>query len=227
MPKTMVKIIIDESTTHKAEELFDRYYKQFGNIVSAEMQNELPRVEFTLTLINEDNDIMIIKNGLTSGYIGNGANATIRVLNKAGFKDIDELVHTKGSFKLNLERKIKMITKLKYHDVSDDEKLNKIREDRENLWSNLINDYLKTQKPWNTEQLSSMIRSLQEYFSVDTPENMDLNSKQYRRAIDNLSRISVFLLGLLTGDKEFDKDHADYVTKKLIEIFLELKIGKE
>lgn len=120
-----------------------------------------------------------------------------------------------------------MITNLKYHDVSDDERVNKLREDRENLWNVLINDYLKTQKPWTAEQLNSMIRSLQEYFSVDTPENMALNSKQYRRAIDNLSRISVFLLELLTGDKEFDKGHADYVTKKLMEIFLELKIGRD
>ncbi|WP_010243746.1 hypothetical protein [Acetivibrio cellulolyticus] len=120
-----------------------------------------------------------------------------------------------------------MITALKYHDVSDDEKVNKLRVDRENLWNELINDYLKTQKPWNAEQLNSMIRSLQEYFSVDTPENMNLELKQYRMAIDNFSRISVFLLELLTGEKEFDKGNADYITKKLMEIFLVLEIGRE
>lgn len=95
----MVEITIDAST-HKAEELFEKYYYQFGNIISAEMQNELPKVEFKLILINEDGDKMIIKNGLTSGYVGVGANGTIRVLKKAGFNDIDDLVHTKNSFKL-------------------------------------------------------------------------------------------------------------------------------
>ena len=124
---------------------------------------------------------------------------------------------TKGAFNM---------TTLKYHDSSDDERVNKIRRDREALWNKLINDYLKTQKPWNTEQLDSMIRSIQEYFSVDTPENIDFNSKQYKRAIDNLSRISAFLLELLTGDKGFDNEHAMYITKKLMEIFLELGIGR-
>jgi len=96
----MVEIFIDANSTHKAEELFEKYHKAFGTIVSVEMNNKLPKVEFELTLVNEAGDKMIVKNGLTSGYAGEGPHGTLRVLQKAGF-DVDEkLVHTQDTFKL-------------------------------------------------------------------------------------------------------------------------------
>lgn len=96
----MVNITIQASSTNKAEKLFERYYKGFGNIVYVEMKNQLPQVEFELIFLNEDGDIMTIKDGLTSGYVGEGPNGTVRVLKKAGFEGIEDIVHTKDSFKI-------------------------------------------------------------------------------------------------------------------------------
>ncbi|MDQ2087967.1 hypothetical protein RBH29_16175 [Herbivorax sp. ANBcel31] len=95
----MVKITINANTIYKAEELFEKYYKQFGNIISAEMENSLSMGKFKLTLINEEGEKIIINKSLTSGDYGKASDATIRVLKKAGFTKIEEAVHSKKSFK--------------------------------------------------------------------------------------------------------------------------------
>lgn len=98
----MVEILIDVNTTHDAEELFEQYIETFGNIVSAEMKGTTEkRVEFELTLTNKLGQKMIIKTGLTAGYVGTGPNGTIRVLRKAGFVFDDELVHSHEFFKIS------------------------------------------------------------------------------------------------------------------------------
>lgn len=48
-------------------------------------------------------DKIIVKGGLTSGYIGEGPSGTIAVLNAFGFNDIDDLVYESKEFELKFE----------------------------------------------------------------------------------------------------------------------------
>lgn len=114
---------------------------------------------------------------------------------------------------------------LRYHDVSEgDERVTKIRKNREELWSCLYAKYKEHGEDWNIDEIESALQSLQEYFSLDYPENLNLSTKQYRRAIDNLARVAISFLDLAKGDKEVDKCNCNYATKKIMEIFYELGI---
>lgn len=98
----MNSIISDKTGyTNEAERFFNCYSNGFGNIVNAMMESSNTSVEYKLILTNDQGEKMIFEGGLTCGYKGEGSNATIRVLRKAGFDIEDEFVYKNQAFNIN------------------------------------------------------------------------------------------------------------------------------
>lgn len=145
-------------------------------------------------------------------------------------KDLSKYFSSASVHALNLNKKNVKLSKnlyLEHHDISqEDNRVTEIRIKREELWTKLIAKFRINSECWNLYEIESAIQSLQEYFSIDYPEELNLSVKQYCRAIDNLSRVSLNCLSILQSNKPIDIGELSYISKKLMEIFLELGIAK-
>lgn len=90
----------DIGYTSKSIEFYERYKDAFGEVVSAEMISDQIKVDYKLTLRNNEDEELIFDGGLTTGYLGEGCRGTQRVLKLAGFDVSDEFILNHKSFKL-------------------------------------------------------------------------------------------------------------------------------
>lgn len=96
----MNEIIFNGTYTNEAKEFFRRYKDGFGKTILAQMDVTKGKCDYKLTLTNDKNERMIFNGGLTSGYVGEGANATKDILKDLGFDITDDFVAKYTSFQL-------------------------------------------------------------------------------------------------------------------------------
>lgn len=89
-----------DGVTNRGLNFFKRYKDAFGNVVSAEMKGNKPRIEYELILINEDGEELRLENSCSAGYWGEGSRGTYEVLKMCGFNITENFIIENESFKL-------------------------------------------------------------------------------------------------------------------------------
>ncbi len=95
-------IIFKDGDTYKAEEFYKSTKNLFKEFVSAEMIGSKNTANYNLTLTDKYGGKIIFLSGVTSGYSGNGPEATISILKDAGFEFQNSFIEENINF--NLEK---------------------------------------------------------------------------------------------------------------------------
>ncbi len=85
---------LDISSTHNAKEFLEKELPKFGEIIYAELKHENK-----LTLKSKTGYEIKFDGPFTAGYVGEGPNGLVSVLEKMGF-ELRDLIHTSTDFKL-------------------------------------------------------------------------------------------------------------------------------